>query len=315
MPVEILREPLGVIEGKEYWYNVTRGSIEWRVPDIRESVHAEPGFKVLSCDYSQIEVRLMAFLSGDPGLTAALNKGGDIHCYTAVDCFGQEYNFDYDYINKARKDDKHPRHDLMKSLRSQTKTVTFGVPYGAGPPRVASMTNLTIDEAQALIARFFAKYPTLKFWLDKQGREAIQFGFTTSPRGRKRFYVQPAQDDPERDEVLSQIRRWAGNHPIQAGNVDMLKPAMRRIYDAFRARGWTWEDARLLFVVHDEIVATAREELVLEARMIIHEAMKWAYDRIISNIISGFEDKLGQNGEVLRPGYEAVLVDDIWVKD
>jgi DNA polymerase-1 len=195
---------LGVVDGKEYHLDLRKtikqagveapnpdfGKVVFRVPDIREGIHAEPGMKILCCDYSQIEVRLMAFLSGDPKLKAALNKGGDIHCYTAVDCFGQEYGFDYEQISKGRKNEADPRFLLFKALRSKTKAVTFGTPYGAGPPRIAAQCNegkrpddpsfMTIDQAAELIARFFSKYPVLKAWLSSRG--GMPFAMAIPPR-------------------------------------------------------------------------------------------------------------------------------------
>jgi DNA polymerase-1 len=314
MAQQVERVKLGVLDGKEYHLNVKEASIDWRIPDIREMVRAEAGYKILCCDYSQIEVKLMAYLSGDPWLISAINSGKDIHCYMATEVFGQSMGFDYDVIKKAIKDEDHPRYDELKKLRSDIKTVTFGVPYGAGPPRVAAMTGKTVEEAQELIALYFEKAVVLKQWLEVQGRQAIINGYTTSPRGRKRFYLMPANDDPEKDQILGQIRRWAGNHPIQAGNVDMLKPSMKRIYDALGDRGMTWEEARILFVVHDEIIMTAKDELTSTVRTIMWESMKAAYDVIIPNILSGFEDTTDKNGE-FKPGIEAVLVDDIWVKD
>jgi DNA polymerase-1 len=278
------REQLGVLAGKEYWYNVKRGVFEWRVPDIRESVRAEAGYKILAADYSQIEVKIMAYLSGDPWLISAINSGKDIHCYMATEVFGDEMGFTYEEMIEAINDVNHPRHHELKKLRSDIKTCTFGIPYGAGPPRVAMMTGKTIEGAEELMAKYFSKARVLKEWTEKQGRDAIRYGYTTSPRGRKRFYVMPAVDDPEREQILGQIRRWAGNHPIQAGNVDMLKPAMAMIYEAFRARGWTWEDARILFVVHDEIVVTCRTELAEEAAEIMRDCMTKSYEALITSI-------------------------------
>lgn len=309
-----MRALLGILDGKEYHLNVTKGCIEWRVPDIREGVRAEANQKILCCDYSQIEVKLMAHLSGDPWLKQAINSGRDIHCHMAWEVFGNERNFTYEDIANAKKGVVMIRGDELRKLRADIKTVTFGIPYGAGPPRIAMMTGQTVEDAQLLIAKYFEKAVILKQWIELQGREAIRFGYTTSPRGRKRFYVMPAQDDPKKDEVLGQIRRWASNHPIQAGNVDMLKPSMKLIYDALLERDLTWEDARILFVVHDEIVMTCREELVPVVRSIMWEAMKAAYDSIIPDIISGFEDKVGKDGSV-KPGTEAVLVGDVWLKD
>jgi intein/homing endonuclease len=217
------RTALGTVDGKDYFWAIYRNEhqevidqrLEWRIPDIREAIRAEPGSKILSADYSQIEIKLMAYLSGDPWLKEAINSGRDIHCYLCTDAFGAEMNFDYDLIYTAYKDKSHPRNLELTTLRADFKVVVFGVPYGAGPPRVAFMTGKTVEEAADLINKFFARAKVLKMWLDQQGASAVRYGFTTSPRGRKRFYVRPAADDPKAHEVIAQIQRWAGNHPIQ----------------------------------------------------------------------------------------------------
>jgi DNA polymerase I len=285
--------PLGVLNAKEYVWaryreektgQLVKEQLEWKVPDIRKGVRAEQGYKILAADYSQIEVKLMAYLSGDPTLIAAINSGKDIHCFTATEVFGKRLNFMYDDIKAAVKEEKHPRHHELKKLRANIKVVTFGIPYGAGAQRVSLMTGMTVDEAQQFIDDFFARFPKLKMWLAHLGSDAIADGFTTSPRGRKRFYELPLASDPDADQILAQIRRWAGNHPIQAGNVDMLKPALRKIYLAIRGgiiTGPRLFDARLLLAVHDEIVVECLEKDVPAVKAIMEAAMQESYDQVI----------------------------------
>lgn len=273
-------QELGEIDGKEYYLDL-RPTIEddkgdvvinpnykklvWRVPDIREAVQAESGFLILSADYSQIEVKLMAHLSRDPVLIAAINSGKDIHSFNATEVFGHIYHFTYDDLQAAKKDKKHPRHAELVKLRNDIKTVTFGVPYGAGKNKVALMTGMDPEKAQEFIDAFFAKFSVLKAWLQKSGDDACKYGFSRSPRGRRRFYDLPSDEmkEKEKDRILSQYRRYAGNQPIQSGNVDMLKPAMYGIYTDIRTQGLDKRGVRLLFCVHDEIVMTAPEELAL----------------------------------------------------
>lgn len=264
---------LGDIDGKEYYLdlrplveddlgkkipNPNHKQVVWRIPDIREAIVAEPGYLILSADYSQIEVKLMAHLSRDPVLIAAINSGKDIHSFNATEVFGSLKGFDYETLTKAKKDKSHPRHVELVKLRNDIKTVTFGVPYGAGKNKVALMTGMTPDEAQEFIDAFFAKFSVLGAWLKKSGDDAIKYGFSCSPKGRRRFYdlPSPRAKEKEKDKIFSQIRRYAGNHPIQAGNVDMLKPAMWHIYNDLRDANY--DGARILFCVHDEIVMTAR---------------------------------------------------------
>lgn len=122
------RQYVGTIEGKEYYWNSETADLEWRVPDIREAIQAKPGYLICAADYSQVEVKIMGFLSGDPDLIAAINSGKDIHSYIAADIFGEKFNFDYDLMTLAKEDKSYPRHKELSNIRSRTKTTTFGVP-------------------------------------------------------------------------------------------------------------------------------------------------------------------------------------------
>lgn len=291
---------LGEWNGREWFWNLMDNTLMWRVPEIRECIAAPKGYRILAADYSQIEVKLMAFLSQDPGLLKALNskdssgENTDIHCYMATEVYGQKLGFDYEFIAKVINGKKsegwgkaHPRYKELKTLRSNIKTTTFGVPYGAGAQTIARQTGLTEEQAQQLIDDYFAKFPILKKWIDKQGDMAINYGYTQTPWGRKRFYTVPLRTSENYDVELKQIRRWAGNHPIQAANADMLKHALRGIYSRIRGgvtNGKKLYDARIILVVHDEIVMMVKEEDVEAVKAIMQEAMMEAYDKIITGI-------------------------------
>lgn len=317
---------LGTIDHKEYFLDMRslleddKGNpvpnpafqcVVWRVPDIREAVVAEPGHLILSADYSQIEVKLMAHLSRDPVLMAAINSGKDIHGFNAFEVFGHSKHFDYNTLIAAKEDKTHPRHIELVKLRNDIKTVTFGVPYGAGKNKVALMTGMDPDKAQEFIDAFFAKFCVLKQWLAETSDFACKFGFSRSPRGRRRFYDLPSPDmkEKDKDKILSQYKRYAGNHPIQAGNVDMLKPAMYRIYNDLRDLGYAEQGARILFCVHDEIVLTAPISLASRTGVsgnlstlnqpgpiesIMMNRMQESYDSIIPDIVNKIDVAIGE---------------------
>jgi DNA polymerase-1 len=214
---------------------------------------------------------------------------------------GKKLGFTYDQMAAAIENKLDPLHKMLKKLRADIKTVTFGVPYGAGAKRVAAMTGMSEEEAQKFIDQYFERFPVLKQWLETQGNMAIQYGFTATPYGRKRFYVIPPSTDPDYDSLLSQIRRWAGNHPIQAANADMLKDALRKIYSAMRGgvlNGPCLYDGHLLLVVHDEIVMLVKEEDAEAVQKIMYDAMTEAYNNIIPDIWNKI----------------VVVIDDIWEK-
>lgn len=319
---------LGIIDGKEYWLVPPDKEhydpyITWRVPDIREGIVARPGWKILGADYSQIEVRIMAWMSEDEWLIEALNSGKDIHCYMAADVNG----VDYDVFYKAYKTPDDPLHNKYYAMRSEIKTTTFGVPYGAGPGQVARQINSTrsdksthIDEDYAqtkIIEPYFAKAKGLKKWLENQGKNATKhFGkytpdyykkaidYSVSLGGHYRFYQLPWDGAKDADKEISQIRRWSGNHPIQAGCADMLKMAVGKIScelheDGLPERPLRYQGHFMLFV-HDEIVMTAREDHVEPVKQIMIDNMQWAYNKMIglNNIIHEID----------------VTVDDYWKK-
>lgn len=318
---------LGVSDGKEHYLdlrptmdddkgkpapNPNYKQVVWRIPDIREAIVAEPGYMILSADYSQIEVKLMAHLSRDPVLIAAINSGKDIHSYNATEVFGSINHFDYETMSAAKGDKSHPRHVELVKLRNDIKTVTFGVPYGAGPNKVALMTGMEVDDATAFIEAFFAKFSVLGAWLKKTGEFAITHGYSQSPRGRRRFYELPSPDtkEKEKDKLFSQFKRYAGNHPIQAGNVDMLKPAMFEIYHDLRTQGYTAKGCRILFCVHDEVVMTAPTELAMrtdEAGASIPVELFDKYKKEKKKLTAGPVESIMQNR--MQESYDYIIPD------
>lgn len=275
----------------------TEPYIAQRIPDIREGIVARPGWKILGADYSQIEVRIMAWMSQDKWLIEALNSGKDIHCYMAADV----NHIDYDTFYKAYKDKSNPLYEKYYGMRSEIKTTTFGVPYGAGAGQVARQINATradkkthISDEYAqtqIIDPYFAKATGLKAWLDKQGYNAVKYGFSQSLGGHYRFYQIPHPDGDDYDERISQIKRWSGNHPIQAGCADMLKMAVGKIACELREDGSLHRpllyQGHFLLFVHDEIVMTCPDEEVEAVKKIMLDCMQWAYNKLIGlkNII------------------------------
>ena len=285
---------IATVDGKSYYLDLdpkspTFNQTIWKVPDIRDAVTAEPGYQIIASDYSQIEIRIMAFLSKDPWLIAAINSKKDMHCYMATDVFGEEMGFTYEDIAAATKGEdckSHPRHKELNDVRNNIKRTSFGIPYGVSPIGLSYLINKDEKFAAMLMARFFGKAKELKRWLENQGDFAIRYGYTSTLLGRKRFYPIPSPEDPRAEEMLSQIRRWSGNHPVQGSNADMLKLALNKLYLDVREGVYTnpakW-GTRLLFVVHDEIVATCETEHAPKLKVVVENAMDWAYERLIGS--------------------------------
>ncbi len=155
------------------------------------------------------------------------------------------------------------------------------------------MNEELVEEAGQLIDHYFAKAKKLKEWLDNQRRLGVELGHSRSPRGRIRWYELPDPDDPNYREACAQIGRYAGNQPIQSANVDMTKPAMARFYSLVRDGVLSRpprHDARIVLVIHDEIVVICRSEGQEEIKARLKEAMDWAYSRVQMS----YQDKTGK---------------------
>lgn len=321
---------------KRYAWDEKAGRACWYPPDVREAVLAGENRKLVIADYSQIEVRLIAFLSQEPALMKALNDKLDVHCFMASECFAEPYELLYEVLVKL-KDKKHPRYNELSMMRSGVKTVTFGVPYGAGPKRIAGMIRMpgesmdsAISRATELIASYFARFVEIEFWLQEQRAQAQINGFTTTVLGRMREYELPDRSNPEYQKIMSQIGRWAGNHPVQGSSADILKDAVRRLYRLHRGgktlcdmayndqmKIWMPKkdiDANILLVCHDEIVTDAHKKDVEKAEEMLIHAMTESYCSISMQKV--FRD--GTERQVfLKDIYNKVdaIVADYWSKD
>jgi DNA polymerase-1 len=170
--------------------------------DFRKCFVAAPGYKLVTSDYSQAELRILAELSGDPAFVEAFRSGQDLHTLTASQMFGVGVD------------------QVQKSQRSAAKAINFGLAYGMGPGGLAPRLGVTLDEAKDLISRYFKAYPGIQRWLDKAGRDAVRLGYSVTPLGRKRFYNLPDEslkrysEDDWRKQIAA-IERQGKNSPIQ----------------------------------------------------------------------------------------------------
>jgi len=197
---------------------------------IRTAFVPEDGWKFLSADYSQVELRLLAHLSGDAGLRQAFQHGEDIHRTTAARIF------------------KVPPSEVTSILRSRAKAVNFGVIYGMGPQRLARETNVTMAEARGFIDEYFATYPGVKAYQEKTIQKARETGYVTTLLGRRRYLPDLQGGDPR---VQAQAMNVAVNTPLQGTAADMIKLAMIRVDERLRADGF---EARMLLQIHDELL-------------------------------------------------------------
>jgi DNA polymerase-1 len=202
---------------------------------IRRAFVAPPGCVLITADYSQIELRLLAHLSGDAAFLKAFAEGGDIHRQTAAIIFGVS------------------QHAVTPEMRARAKTINFGTIYGQGPFALSRQLGISQDQAKEFIAQYFTRFAGVRAWLDRTVATAREQGYVETIFQRRRYI-------PElRDRNFSMRafgERTATNSPLQGSAADLIKIAMIRIAQAFRERGLA---ARMVLQVHDELVVEAPE--------------------------------------------------------
>lgn len=197
---------------------------------IREAFLAREGWKIVSADWSQIELRLMAHISADPGLREAFREGVDVHRRTA----GQIYELPPDAVDGRQ--------------RNVGKTVNFATIYGQGATALGQSLGIKRGEAKKLIDKYFLAYAGVRTWLDETVAQAYEDGFVTTLAGRHRFIPELTAGNPTERGYGERI---ATNTPIQGSAADLCKLAMLRIDDAMRDADL---DARMLLQIHDELI-------------------------------------------------------------
>ncbi|MBI3649188.1 MAG: DNA polymerase I [Actinobacteria bacterium] len=217
----------------------------------RAFIPGDPGQVLMAADYSQIELRVLAHLSGDAGLRQAFESGHDIHTATAARVFGL------------------PEDKVDPALRGRAKMVNYGLAYGMNAWGLASRLDIAPDEAQEIMDAYFAAFPTIREFLDKQVARAAAEGFTETMLGRRRYIPELQASNPR---VRDLGRRQALNAPIQGSASDVFKVAMIRVDEALLARPDL--DCHMLLTVHDELVFEVAKEHVEEASALVKDRME-----------------------------------------
>ncbi len=202
---------------------------------IRHAFVAEPGNKLISADYSQIELRLVAHVAGIEGLRDAFAHGADIHAITASQVFGV------------------PVEGMDPALRRRAKAINFGIIYGISAFGLAAQLGIPQGEAKAYIEAYFARFPEIRAYMERTKEEARDKGYVTTLFGRKVFT--PGIKD-KNGAMRAFAERAAINGPIQGGAADIIKRAMIRLAPILKAEV---PETRLLLQVHDELVLEAPE--------------------------------------------------------
>ncbi len=221
---------------------------------IREAFIPRTGWKLLSADYSQIELRVLAHISGDPVLRDSFLSGEDLHARTAGETFGV------------------PAAEVTRQQRDIAKMINYGIAYGLSSFGLAHRLGLEQSEAHAIIERYFARYRRVKEWLDATIEEARRSGRVKTLFGRRRYLPDINSKNPA---ARNAAERTAVNTPIQGTAADLVKRAMLRVDRALTARAL---QAKMLLQVHDELVLEAPPAELDSVGPLLVEEMKGAAD-------------------------------------
>jgi len=217
---------------------------------IRAGFIAEKGNLFVGADYSQVELRLLAHLSGDAELVRRFRQGDDIHSATAAAVFGVDLSA------------------VTPELRRRAKVINFGILYGMSPFGLSRELGIGGKEAKMYIDHYFDRYQGVKEYIDGLKTTARKDGYVLTIKGRRRFL----KDIDSRNKVLREAaERMAINTPIQGSAADLIKMAMIRVDREFREAGM---EARLILQVHDELIVEAPEREAVGSERILKEAME-----------------------------------------
>lgn len=221
---------------------------------IRELFIAPPGYVLVGADYSQIELRLLAHLSGDRELTRTFQEGKDVHLVTASSFYGKDES------------------EITASERSVAKTVNFSITYGISDYGLSRDLDIPIPEARRLIDRYHAKYPRVEAWLKEQGEQAKARGYVETLFHRRR-YVPELQS--QNRNTFNFGMRAAMNAPVQGTAADLIKIAMVDVHRVLRQEKL---DAAIILQVHDELILEVAEKDAAAAEQILKDRMEGAIE-------------------------------------
>ncbi|KQO53924.1 MULTISPECIES: DNA polymerase I [unclassified Methylobacterium] len=216
---------------------------------IRRAFVAPEGRKLISADYSQIELRILAHIADIPQLRQAFEDGVDIHAATASAMFGV------------------PLKDMTSDLRRRAKTINFGIIYGISAFGLADRLGIGREEASAFIKQYFERFPGIRAYIDDTKKLCRDLGYVTTLFGRVCHYPQIRSNNPNE---RASVERQAINAPIQGSAADIIRRAMVRMEQALRAEKL---NVTMLLQVHDELVFEAPEDEVEKALPVIRRVM------------------------------------------
>jgi DNA polymerase-1 len=223
---------------------------------VRSAFVARAGWTLVAADYSQVELRVMAHISGDEGLLSAFARGEDIHASTAAAILNV------------------PLEHVTPSQRRLAKAVNFGLSYGQTAYGLAQATGLTQPEAEDFIQTYFERFPKVLEYIERTKVLAARQGYVETLLGRRRYFPELQPGSKASHYVRQAAERMAINAPIQGTAADIIKIAMIRLHRAFRERGLR---SRMILQVHDELIVEAPQDEISTVAPLMREIMEGAF--------------------------------------
>jgi len=246
---------------------------------------APHGWVFVSSDYSSQELNVIAYGSGDPVFLKSLRNNEDLHSVCAelvfADVWKNAAEHDCIYYQYTQKCECKEH----KKLRTQVKTINFGLAYGMGPKKLSETINCSMAEAKQLIEKYFKAFPKIKRFLEDQGEFGKRYGYVTTffPFYRKRWFdswTPKMYGDRDSFMELGSIERASKNTPIQGSSADMTKLALVYLYKRIKKHGYP---VKIVMTVHDQIDTICPQEFAEEWKVYMTEEMEKAANQIIRN--------------------------------
>ena len=218
--------------------------------EFRRFFRAKEGYTLVDADYSQIELRILAHMSGDSSMISAFNSGEDIHTVTSSQVFGV------------------PVEKVTPEMRRRAKAVNFGIVYGIGAFSLAKDIGVSMPQADRYIKSYLANYSGVDAFMKRTVEDGKKNGFVSTMWGRRRYIPELSASNKT---VQALGRRMAMNTPVQGTAADIIKLAMIKVYKRLEAEKL---DAKLILQVHDELIVESREDCAERAAKIVAEEME-----------------------------------------
>jgi len=225
---------------------------------VRKAFVARRGWRLISADYSQVELRILAHLADDAMLRLAFARGEDIHASTAAAVY------------------EVPIEEVTAMQRSFAKRINFGIAYGMGAFALSQNTGMSMADATTFIRKYFERFPAVQNWLSHTKLLAAEQGYVETVLGRRRYFPELASRDGggQAEMLKRRAEREAINHPVQGSAADIMKIAMIRIDKALREGGF---EGRMTLQVHDELVFDVPVKEVEAIAALVEREMEGAY--------------------------------------